>query len=500
MTAVSRPSVPYSAVVPAVLAVGAAGLMGIGVAADLIAVRALVGLVVLFAFGFAVSRRTSAGAVALMAIAASDGIPLVGLPGGVRAGLLPGIIAVALASVLRWGGRLPRLWPVAVGWSTAMVGLIVFGWVRVWVDLGTFGAMSHSVTQSSDVLALAILPIPLMLLLGDPVAWRWALTVFAGALLVRAGLRFGIFLLGDPENLVGLVLHPTVIRTVNGGGVQGVIVAGPKRLVSAADASLAWMWPMCLAYFICGPLRHRRAAGLAVALILTSIALNYGRALYLGALITVVWMISYAALRKNYSLRSNFAGRRIAQRLGIALLLAGAYAFVQGGTVVNRLSTLGGDTTGTAAYRVKVTYLLLAKLHGLFDQFFGLGFVSPLDRYDPSLWRGTLWNPDVGLVSVLVAMGALGLIVLLAAVVWLFFASLRALRSSTGAWRAGGPLIDSSLFGTAGFCVYIVSVSGSLFLGFGNGPAFAIELVIGLLAIEFARAGAASSAATRQRG
>ncbi|MEI6446574.1 MAG: hypothetical protein WCO96_01685 [Actinomycetes bacterium] len=324
------------------------------------------------------------------------------------------------------------------------------------------------------------------MLLGDVRVWRWALVVFAGVLLVRATLRLGLFIVGDPASLVQTVLNPYVARSVNGMTMAGQLT-GPARLVSNADSNLPWLWSVCLGYFLLGPVRHRAYTGVALVVVLACIALTYTRALYLGVLASVLWVVANSVL--NLGGGSRPLRRAPGRTLPVAAVLLGAVLVTAIGSVRDRATSLFSDSTGTGGYRADLADRLWAKLHGPFDHLFGLGFVSPVDRYDPNVWWGTTWNPDVGLLSVVITTGIVGGLAFVLAIGWLFYASLRALRGISSSRVQADPLVASSLLGSTILGVFILAVSPTLFLGFGNGPGFALQMVLAFLAISFAHSG-----------
>jgi hypothetical protein len=192
--------------------------------------------------------------------------------------------------------------------------------------------------------------------------------------------------------------------------------------------------------------RVRRVARPALVLLLVAFLLQLTRASYLGIFVSGAVIIAWWMATAPSSWRSRVRRRVLAVGAAATLLLGGALVLLPGtadnplvGTVASRVTTgiqNVNESSGNVGYRQDV-YRTMLQILGP-DWPGGLGFLHPDSRYFPQLPSGSIRDTDLGLLNILMTMGAIGLGLFLLGFVYALVRLLDKARRSGGreTWSA----------------------------------------------------------------
>jgi O-Antigen ligase len=207
---------------------------------------------------------------------------------------------------------------------------------------------------------------------------------------------------------LNFILHPELTA----------VVQGTTRIYSPMNSLVRAGFALSCGALILGSSRRLRRRGIVGALVFgTAMLLQLTRAAYFGAavgfvLAGTIWWFRRGPIR-------GIARRRL---IAVPLLAAVVLALGAGvssterhvfSTVATRAITGLSDvnsTSGTFAYRVSVSRQMLQLLGQEWP--IGLGFIHPSAHPYPNLPGGSIRNSDVGVLNVLMTMGAVGAILL----------------------------------------------------------------------------------------
>ena len=442
---------------------------------------------VLFVFAMAAPKRWVAAAIGLAAVANMDAIPVIAIVGGQRRALPLACLAMCIGLLARNDER-PQLQPRRVlGWAAVMSFIVISGVVRP-SFFGSARTLENSLDVSMPTLILVIgAPLLAASLRADGI-WRISALVVLGSVVVHSVLRVGLFILGDPQGLIQKILHPTVVRAIDGSLYTG----GAARVVASPDHLVGWATCLLLAFALIGTAKYRKivlAMGAATAL---ALLLTYARALYIAAAITLIWTLIFG-LRP---IAANVGAARFRNLRAFLLSTAGGFLLIalatgQGGSILTRTTQIfSGSSDHNTALRAQAISTLTSYMRGIGDWLFGLGFLSPLDRFDARMQlAGGMYSSDLGFAAVVMPLGLVGLAGILIGVVALARSSTRTLGEVYKSELALPPELGPALLGTASFCVSFIASGATVYLPMDGAPVpVALAFGLGINAISEAAA------------
>jgi len=376
-------------------------------------------------------RHVEHVALAVWVLLATDTMPLLSLdamrvPGAFRPEdlLLAGLGAGA---VVLWmsGHRFAPVGRYVKAASVFFVALWFFTFLTTWLyaDVPAVLAALYGRDFLFFLVTAALVPIYLA---GAGSKRRTALAVIAGGACTYALAQLLFQITGIS---LGAILHPSAVSMTTG-------VARPYQW----SVVLVWLLVApCLALGLADGVRHRRLwLGMAAVLLLGT-ALSQTRALYLGAIVAVVLTPLLMA-----SVKSGRVPGRLYLAVAVGLVAAVAVLGV-GWPVLEKAvtATVARASSVVAAlgfqssldenwgYRNQLASTMLDTLGS--DWPLGLGFLHPEAHPVPGLPKGSIRSDDMGMMQLLMTMGVagvLGLVALLAALLWPVLASLLGGRDS----------------------------------------------------------------------
>ena len=453
----------YSTSALALIAILAGWLISAGNAA-VVAAALLIAALLVFAL------RSPGPTAALLLLAVMNGLPVVDLsgrlPGGAHfqdgAVLALAALLYARRNALEPGPR-TRLIRAASIWSACFIAFWGFTVARSWLLDGI--PLLKAVLFGRDFLYFALL-LPLALRADIP----------------ARSLRAGGWIL-----LLGVILYAaaTAVMSLTGLTLSWLVhslQADPELGLTRVYSQMADLANTCLifgsAFFLSRSARgHRWITGCLTLLLLLSSLLQLTRANYFG--LAVAFLVGTYVFMAHYA-----AGGTFLVRAAVAILVLLTFVFslgsVTGGTtaggsgttaggsgttagssgttagsavtsVVSRLQTGPSDlsqSAGTVGYREGVDRVMLQVLGSRWP--IGLGFLHPSARYlaTPILPSGkvdtrffAIRNADTGFFNILMTMGAIGLVLLFAPLIYASRHLLATARTSSQLTPARPPWI-----------------------------------------------------------
>lgn len=349
-------------------------------------------------------RNRAGFVVGSLVVAYVNGIPFINLydvriPGGALARDVA-LMALLVAGVYLWVRK-----KSAYGWATVSLVRVLGAFVLVWVlsvlnAALTVGTIWGAVLYGRDVLALLI-----------------ALPVALVCLDVRQARIFGSVLVG------AAVLHSVGLILLAAGGVDSGLVHATKvsfseglpraythmEYLASAALLLAVGWRLYQDGASARIVNSVVVAVLALGLLVSMVRANY-LAMTIGLIFGGVLHLARSRDRLQID-KVALGGLGLAAAVVIGRLAEVRIAGSILEPIVARIESItqvfisGGDTYG---YRLSLYESMLDILGR--SWLAGLGFVHPADYWFPTLVAGSLRNNDVGILSILMTQGALGLL------------------------------------------------------------------------------------------
>jgi hypothetical protein len=340
-----------------------------------------------------------------------NGLPGVNVnPGGMNIARLQdasGVVLLASVAYVVASGKVTRRTPLQRSLYLCS-GALVGWWLITWAKTGMLDGVPPTLAAkfARDFLYFALtLPLLCDVLVTYPRLRRQMLrTAGAGALI------YAVAQIAQSGGHVSLnfILHPEL----------SAVVQGTTRIYSPMNTLVRAGFALSCGALILGPTRGLRQRGLVAALVFgTAMLLQLTRAAYFGAAVGFVVAGTIWWFRRG-PIRGIARKRLIVVPLLAAVVLALGAAVSPSerhvfSTVATRAVTGLSDvnsTSGTVGYRVSVSRQMLRLLGQ--DWPIGLGFIHPSAHPYPNLPGGSIRNSDLGVLNVLMTMGAVGAILL----------------------------------------------------------------------------------------
>lgn len=261
------------------------------------------------------------------------------------------------------------------------------------------------------------------------------------------------------------------------------------------STTLVWLLvPITLALGLGMVGRWRGIWLLATVAFVVAALLNQTRASYIGMavgiLVVLILMVrgrwAHTGVRRLYMLL-------VAMAVAAAVITPLASTALHGAadTVVSRTSSIVAEldrsdqaALATLSYRQSLAHEMLAVLGR--DWPIGLGFLHPAVHYVAGLPQGSIRNDDLGLMQVLMTMGALGLSLLLLTVLAPVGTAARWLLGAAG---GNGPADPGRMIVSGAVAAVASALAASMTLGtFADGPsAMVAGVIVAVLLVEVAR-------------
>jgi O-antigen ligase/polysaccharide polymerase Wzy-like membrane protein len=340
-----------------------------------------------------------------------NGLPGVNVnPGGMNIARLQdasGVLLLASLAYVVASGKVTRRTPLQRSLYLA-AGALAGWWLITWAKTGAFDSVPPTLAAkfARDFLYFALtLPLLCDVFVTYPRLRRQMLwTAGAGALIYAVAQ---IAQSGGHLSL-NFILHPEL----------SAVVQGTTRVYSPMNSLVRAGFALSCGALILAPTPSLRRRGIVGALVFgTAMLLQLTRAAYFGAavgfaLAGAIWWFRRGPIRG------------IARKRLIVVPLLAAIVLALGATVSSTerhvFSTVGtraltglsdvNSNSGTVGYRVSVSRQMLHLLGQ--DWPIGLGFIHPAAHPYPNLPGGSIRNSDLGLLNVLMTMGAVGAILL----------------------------------------------------------------------------------------
>lgn len=279
--------------------------------------------------------------------------------------------------------------------------------------------------------ALLIMVLPRVRLSARDLIWMLRVLA-AGAVVYAIGQILASL------NIVQLtsLIHPAAVSTTGGltriySYVTYLVVAGVALGVAAA---------------LVGTRGVRRAAIPILAVLLTSVLVQQGRALWaglvVGVLLATLWLNGRAQGQLVRRLRGRGATIVVLAVATVAIALVADGAAIEHGALAQRaISAFSAieSNQGTVAIRTNVVGQMFSVLGGRWP--IGVGFIPTSAHYFSSLPNGSLFDPDIGVVNALMTIGGIGTLLIYAVMVVCLreaFSSLRASGDGAYPWLRYG--------------------------------------------------------------
>jgi hypothetical protein len=358
-----------------------------------------------------VQARAFGALLGLALLVDLNGLPGVNVnPGGMNIARLQDASAVVLLASLAYvvaSGKVTRRTPLQRCLYLCS-GVLAGWWLITWAKTGFLDGVPPTLAAkfARDFLYFALtLPLLCDVFVTYPRLRRQMLwTAGAGAFI------YAVAQIAQSGGHVSLdfILHPE----------SSAVVQGTTRIYSPMNTLVRAGFALSCGALILGPSRRFRRIGIVTVLVFgTAMLLQLTRAAYFGAAVGFVIAGAIWWFRRG-PIRGIARQRLIVVPLFAAVVLAlGAtvssterHAF---STVATRAVTGLSDVnsnSGTVAYRVSASRQMLHLLGQ--DWPIGLGFIHPSAHPYPNLPGGSIRNSDLGVLNVLMTMGAVGAILL----------------------------------------------------------------------------------------
>jgi len=353
-------------------------------------------------------------------------------------------------------------------WGVAFIAVWLVGWVRAVGDgVPIFKALTFG--QTFLVFGL-LLPVAQGLFRSRQELRRF-LSLFIGLGIVYA--------LGEIAASVGLI-SPSAINvslTQTHGGIT--------RLYAPMGDAVFLIFACSIGVSLLSKGRTARLALLAALVTGVAVAVELTRAQYfalVGGLVAALLIISF---RGSISIKGRI-GWRVLCAVGAGIAIVGVLALtlpqVGQSSAVNEVSSrvttgiaqLTGEApagaTNTFAYRQSLDQTMLAILGTGWP--IGLGFLAPSTSYFAQLPSGSITNTDVGVMNVLMTLGAVGAVLLYLPMVCFLVWTARGLRHDDGT--------AAERLGMTIWVVALLAASVTLVTLFSTGGVVLVAVAIGV--------------------
>lgn len=352
-------------------------------------------------------------------------------------------------------------------WGGAFIAVWLVGWVRA---VGDGVPMFKALTFGQTFLVFGLLLPVAQWLLPSRQDVRRFLSLF-----IALGI---VYALGEIAASVGLIspsaINVSLIQT------QGSIT----RLYAPMADAVFLIFACSVGVVLISKGRTARLALLAAVVTGVAVAVELTRAQYfalVGGLVAALLIIS---LRGPISIKARL-GWRVLCAVGAGLAIVGVLALTLPhgsqssaiNEVASRVSTgiaqLTGQapagTTNTFAYRQSLDQSMLAILGTKWP--IGLGFLAPSTSYFAQLPSGSIMNSDVGVMNVLMTLGAVGAVLLYLPLVCFLVWTASGLRhdDGTAAERLGMTIWVVALLASSVTLVTLFSTGGAVLVAVAIG-------------------------------
>jgi hypothetical protein len=413
--------------------------------------------------------RTQRGAfTGVLVLVAMNGIPFINSSRTVSGKITEADVAVGVllitAVIWRLSDGVPYH-PTRLGRGLQLAGCALLLWwaivvARAWVAQEVSLVPAASFGKDWGFLALLLIVLPGVRLRDRDVGGLLAVlaagvSIYAiGHIMITAGL-------GRPGSLIHYEF------TLSGSG-------GTRVYATMNDLVTAGVLVSVAALLLAREAKVRLLAAPVAALTITSTILQLTRARWIGVVAGIVlvtlWFMFAGGAWPRWPFRRRVVGAVALLGGGIGLVLLVAPGVFSHGTVIERVSELFSNIeggTGTVATREHVA---TAMTHVLGPEWLtGLGLVPPSAHWFVGLPRGSLRNSDVGVLSALMTIGAIGAFLIYLPVAMTLVSLLRRAPAAAGEryrWlRYGGAMWALCTLVSSITLTTLFSVSGAAMTG-----------------------------------
>jgi O-Antigen ligase len=406
-----------------------------------------------------------------------NGLPGVNVnPGGMNIARLQDASAVVLLASVAYvvaSGKVPRRTPLQRSLYLCS-GVFAGWWLITWAKTGVLDGVPPSLGAkfARDFLYFALtLPLLCDVFVTYPRLRRQVLwTAGAGAFI------YAVAQIAQSGGHVSLnfILHPELTA----------LQQGTTRVYSSMNSLVRAGFALSCGALILGSSRRLRRRGIVGALVFgTAMMLQLTRAAYLGAavgfaLAGAIWWFRRGPIRGIARKRLIVVPLLAAVVLALGAAVSSSERHVFSTVATRALTGLSdvNNTSGTVGYRVSLSKQMLHLLGQ--DWPIGLGFIHPSAHPYPNLPEGSIRNSDLGVLNILMTMGAVGAILLYLPVLLVLRGLTRAapapeairdewLRLGATIWAIGTiassiTLVDLFSFGGLEVTVYMLAVATSV--------------------------------------